>query len=147
MNLAEKVKVSCLACGKTNNFPISALGKKVLCGHCKQPLPKPGSVIDSFPEQANAFIQESSLPILIEFFSTMSVSCQMMHTIVHELAERRAGDLMVLQVDIDKHAEIGASFGVQGVPTFIILHKGFERARSSGGMSEADFSLWVASHI
>ena len=54
---------------------------------------------------------------------------------------------MVLQVDIDKHAELGSSFGVQGVPTFIILHKGFERARSSGGMSEADFSLWVASHI
>lgn len=54
---------------------------------------------------------------------------------------------MVLQVDMNKHAELGAAFGVQGVPTFIIFSKGFERARTSGAMSEADFSLWVASKI
>jgi thioredoxin-like negative regulator of GroEL len=126
---------------------MKALGKKVVCGQCKQPLPKPGSVIEFSPEQTNTLIQESSLPILLEFYSTMCVHCQMMHTIVHDLAERQAGELMVLQVDVDKHAELAASFAVQGVPTFIILHKGFERARNSGGMAEADFSLWVANHI
>jgi thioredoxin 2 len=141
------MKVSCLACGSTNNYPMDAIGKKVVCGRCKRPLPQPGNVIEPTPEQASLLIQESSLPILIEFFSTMCVNCQVMHTIVHELAERRAGELMVLQVDTNKHAELGASFGVQGVPTFIIFSKGFERARTSGAMSEADFSLWVASKI
>jgi thioredoxin-like negative regulator of GroEL len=52
---------------------------------------------------------------------------------------------MVLQVDTNKHAELGAAFGVQRVPTFILFFKGFERARTAGAMSEADFSLWVAS--
>ena len=145
--MADKVKVSCLSCGKMNNFPMSALGKNVICGHCKKPLPEPGRVITPTQEQLNTFIQQSSMPVLIEFFSTMCVNCQMMHTIVHELAERRAGELMVLQVNIDEHAELGAPFGVQGVPTFLIFSKGFERARISGGMPEADFSLWVASKI
>ena len=145
--MTNKVKVSCLACGKTNKYPMNALGKKVVCGQCKHPLPKPGNVIESTPEQANILIQESSLPILIEFFSTMCVNCQIMHTIIHELAERRTGELMVLLVDIDEYAELGAAFGIQGVPTFIIFSKGFERARIAGGMSEADFSLWVASKI
>lgn len=71
----------------------------------------------------------------------------MMHTIVHELAERRAGELMVLQVDMNKHPELGAAFGVQGVPTYIIFSRGMERARTTGAMSETDFSLWVASKI
>ena len=145
--MADKVKVSCLTCGGTNNFPLDASGKKVICGRCKRPLPQPGKVVEAIPEQAYTLIQKSSLPVLIDFFSPSCVPCQMMHTIVHELAERRAGELMVLQVDTNKHAELGVSFGVQGVPTFIIFSKGYERARTTGALSEADFSLWVASKI
>jgi len=145
--LANKVKVSCLACGTTNNYPMDAIGKKVICGRCKRPLPQPGNVIESTPEQAYTLIQKSSLPVMIDFFTPSCAPCQMMHPIVHELAERRAGELMVLQVDMNKHAELGAAFGVQGVPTFIIFSKGFERARTSGAMSETDLSLWVASKI
>jgi thioredoxin 2 len=145
--LAEKVKVSCLACGSTNNYPMDALGKKVICGKCKYPLFPPGEAIEAIPEQAYTLIQKSSLPVLIDFFSPTCAPCQMMHTIVHDLAKRRAGELMVMQVDTNQHAELGASFGVQAVPTFIIFSKGFERARTSGALSEADFSLWVASKI
>ena len=145
--MSDKVKVSCLACGSTNNYPLDSIGKKIVCGRCKRPLPQPGKVVEAIPEQAYTLIQKSSLPLLIDFSSPTCAPCQMMHTIVHELAERRAGELMVLQVDTNKHAELGAAFGVQGVPTFIIFAKGFERARTSGAMSEADFSLWVASKI
>ena len=126
---------------------MEAIGKKVICGKCKRPLPQPGKVVEAIPEQAYTLIEKSSLPVLIDFFSPTCAPCQMMHTIVHELAERRAGELMVLQIDTNKHGELGAAFGVQGVPTYIIFSKGFERARTSGAMSEADFSLWVASKI
>lgn len=139
--------MSCPECGSTNNYPLDAIGKKVVCGRCKHTLPQPGNVVEALPRQAYTLIQKSSLPVLIDFFSPTCAPCHMMHPIVHELAERRKGELMVLQVDTNKHAEMGASFGIQGVPTFIIFSKGFERARTSGAMSEADFSLWVASKI
>lgn len=145
--MAEKVKVSCLACGSTNNYPIEVGGKKVVCGRCKHPLPRPGDVVEAMPEQAYTLIQKSSMPILIDFFSPTCAPCHMMHPIVQELAKRRAGELMVMQVDVSKHAELAAAFGIQGVPTFVIFFKGFERARTSGAMAEADFSLWVASKI
>jgi thioredoxin 2 len=145
--VAEKVKVSCLACGRTNNYPLDASGKKVVCGRCKRPLPQPGNVTEAIPEQAYTLIQKSSLPVLIDFFTPTCAPCHMMHPIVQDLAERRAGELMVLQVDVNRHAEMGAAFGIQGVPTYIIFSKGFERARTSGAMPEADFSLWVASKI
>ena len=145
--MAEKVKVSCLACGSTNNYPMDVSGKKVICGRCKRPLPRPGSVIEAIPDQAYTLIQKSSLPVLIDFYTPTCAPCHMMHPIVQDLAERRSGELMVLQVDVNRHAEMGASFGIQGVPTFVIFSKGFERARTSGAMSETDFSLWVASKI
>jgi len=145
--VAEKVKVSCLACGSTNNYPMDVSGKKVICGRCKRPLPRPGSVIEAIPDQAYTLIQKSSLPVLIDFYTPTCAPCHIMHPIVQDLAERRSGELMVLQVDVNRHAEMGASFGIQGVPTFVIFSKGFERARTSGAMSETDFSLWVASKI
>lgn len=145
--VAEKVKVSCPACGSTNNYPMNASGKKVICGRCKHPLPSPGSVIEALPEQAYTLIQKSALPVLIDFFTPTCAPCHMMHPIVQELAKRRAGELMVLQVDVEQHTELGAAFGIRGVPTFIVFSKGFERARTSGAMSEADFSLWVASKV
>ena len=145
--MEDKIKVSCPGCGSTNNYPLDSTGKKVVCGRCKNPLPLPGQVINTIPEQVYTLIRNSSLPVLVDFFSTTCAPCQMMHPIVGELAKRRAGDLMVVQVDVNQHAEMGASFGVQGVPTFIIFSKGYERARTSGAMSEADFSLWVASKV
>jgi thioredoxin 2 len=145
--LAEKMKVSCLHCGSTNNYPIDTAGKKVICGRCKSQLPYPGTVVEPTPAQAYTLIQKASLPVLIDFFSPTCVPCRMMHAIVDELAERRAGELMVVRVNTDNHAELGAALGVKGVPTYIILYKGYEKGRTSGAMSETDFSLWVASKI
>ncbi len=143
----EKIKVSCLECGATNNYPVDVVDKKVVCGRCKAVLPRPGKVVEPTPAQVYTLVQEASLPILLEFFSPTCAPCQMMHTVVDELAERREGEIMVLRVDVNQHAELAAALGVQGVPTFILFHKGYERARTSGAMPETDFSLWVASKM
>ncbi len=145
--MVEKAKVICLFCGATNNYPIEVSGKKVICGRCKNHLPIPGTIVEPTPEQAYTIIQKSSLPVLVDFFSPTCAPCHIMHPIVANLAERRVGELMVLKLDVNAHSELGAAFGVQGVPTFVIFHRGYERARTTGAMSETDFSLWVASKI
>jgi thioredoxin-like negative regulator of GroEL len=82
--------------------------------------------------------------LLVDFFSMSSMSCELMHSVILNLAERRKGELMVVRIDVEKHPELAAAFGIQGVPTFVILHRGNEWARSVGEMTETDFSLWVA---
>lgn len=140
----EKVKVSCIHCGSTNNVPLSARGKKIVCGRCKKDLPSPGEVIEPLPNQTYALIQKSAIPLLVDFYSVTCLPCELMHTAVINLAERRMGDLMVIRINVEVYPELAAAFGVRGVPTFVILHKGNERARSVGEMAETDFSLWVA---
>lgn len=145
--MAEKVKVSCSHCGVTNYYPTESSGKKVVCGRCKGVLPLPGTVVEPAPEQAYNLFQNSSLPILIDFYSPTCAPCQMMHPIVENLARRRAGELMVVRLNVNLNPEPGAAFGVQGVPTFIVIRKGNEIGRTSGVMSEADFALWVANKV
>jgi len=54
---------------------------------------------------------------------------------------------MVIKVNVDLQPQMAAQFGIQAVPTFVILDKGRERGRTTGAMNEADFVLWVASRI
>ncbi len=72
------------------------------------------------------------------------MSCELMHSSVINLAERRMGELMVVRINVEVYPELAAGFGIRGVPTFVILYRGNERARSVGEMPETDFSLWVA---
>ncbi len=143
--MTEKLKVSCPNCAATNNYPLKKLDKKVVCGRCKNVLPKPGTVIEPTPEQAQRLLQNASLTVLVDFYSPTCAPCLTMHPIVESLAARRAGEILVIKINVDSHQQLAAGFSVQGVPTFVIIHRGTERDRMSGAVSETDFSLWVAS--
>ena len=137
----------CPNCAATNNYPLNDRGKKVVCGRCKSALPKPGTVFEPTAEQAQKLLYEASLPVLVDFYSPTCGPCNMMRPIVENLAARRAGEILVIKINVDNHQQLAAAFGVQGVPTFVIVRKGSERDRMSGAVSETDFSLWVASRI
>lgn len=142
---AEKVKVSCFNCGTTNLFPLDAQGKNVVCGRCKTGLPLPGTVLEPSAQQAYNMIRNSSLPVLVDFYSPTCAPCLMMHPVLERLASRRRGEIAVVRVDIDRHPEMAKGLGIQAVPTFVVFHKGTERGRSAGAMAEDSFALWVAS--
>ncbi|MGZ4887386.1 MAG: thioredoxin family protein, partial [Candidatus Aminicenantales bacterium] len=141
----EKVMVSCLECGTTNYFPLEAEGKKVVCGRCKAALPLPGEVVETTARQASLLFQNSSLPVLADFFSPTCGPCLVMHPVVERLARRRAGSVVVIRVNVEREPDLARRFGIQGVPTFVIVRKDAERDRATGAMSEDSFALWVAS--
>lgn len=138
-------KVSCPACGTTNFYPENPQGKKVACGRCKGSLPEPGTVIAPSADGLWNLVRKSSLPVLIDFFSPTCGPCAMMHPIVERVAKRRAGEIVTVRLDVDSAPEIASAFRVTAVPTFVVASQGTERARTSGAMSEMDFSLWLAS--
>jgi thioredoxin 2 len=141
----DKVKVSCGSCGTTNFFPLAARGKTVVCGRCKSPLPEPGSVLEPSEEGITALFHNSSLPVLADFYSTTCGPCHLMHPVLERLAARRAGEIVVARINVEYHQELAREFDVRGVPTFVIVHKGTERARQVGAMDESSFALWAAS--
>jgi len=142
---AEKVKVSCGTCGTTNFFPLASRGKTVVCGRCKSRLPEPGEILEPGGEGIIALFHNSSLPVLADFYSETCGPCHMMHPILEQLAVRRAGEIAVIRVNVELHQNLAREFGVRGVPTFVVVHKGAERGRQVGAMDESSFALWAAS--
>jgi thioredoxin-like negative regulator of GroEL len=101
-------------------------------------------VIEPQSNQAYVLFQKSAIPVLVDFYSTASISSELMHSYIMNLAERRKGELMAVRINVEVHPQMAAAFRIQETPTFIILHRGNERARYVGEMSETEFSLWVA---
>ncbi len=141
----EKLKVSCGVCGTTNYFPVEAGGKTVVCGRCKARLPEPGAILEPAVEGLTGLFQNSSLPVLVDFYSPTCAPCHMMHPILERLARRRAGDIAVVKVNVEEHPDVAREFHVQAVPTFVVILKGAERGRTAGAMDENSFALWAAS--
>jgi thiol-disulfide isomerase/thioredoxin len=79
--------------------------------------------------------------VLADFYSTTCGPCHMMHPILERLASRRAGEIAVIRINVEYHQDLAREFGVQGVTTFVIVHKGAERGRAVGAMDESGLPL------
>lgn len=101
-------------------------------------------MLEPLPGQAHTLFQKSGAPVMAEFYSDNCAHCGRMEPILNGLAERRKGEVVIIKISLDRHPEMGAAFGVLGVPTFLVIHKGTERGRVSGAMAETDFALWLA---
>ncbi len=62
-------------------------------------------------------------PVLVDFYADWCGPCQMMAPIVHEIAEERS-DIVVGKIDVDASPELAMKFGVQSIPTLVLMKDG-----------------------
>ena len=72
--------------------------------------------------------------VLVEFYASWCPHCRKMMPVVAQVKELLAGQVPVIQLDIDEHSAAADSAGVESVPTFIIYRNGREMWRQSGEM-------------
>lgn len=76
--------------------------------------------------------------VLVNFFATWCQPCKMMHPVLEQVKEALGDKVRVIKVDVDKHGQTAAQYGIQGVPTLMLFRKGEILWRQSGLMARAD---------
>ena len=66
-------------------------------------------------------VDESELPVLINFSATWCTPCKALAPIVETVAKEFEGRLLVRKVDIDKAQETASRLGIRGVPTCLLF--------------------------
>lgn len=61
--------------------------------------------------------------VLIDFYADWCGPCRMVAPIVKEISDEDNG-ITVVKIDVDKHPEIAAQYGVRSIPTLVAIRDG-----------------------
>jgi thioredoxin-like negative regulator of GroEL len=61
----------------------------------------------------------------------------MISPVLQDLAQRHAGHLKVVKVDVDANPELAAQAGAQSIPLLVVMRNGEERDRIVGALPRA----------
>jgi len=136
---AEASIVVCPTCGRKNRVPAAASGVP-RCGNCHNPLPwlaEAGD--DTFGET----VELAQLPVLVDLWAPWCGPCRAVSPALENLARERAGRIKLVKVNVDESPAIAARFGVQGIPTLLVVEEGTVVARQTGAAPEAALRQWL----
>ena len=92
-------------------------------------------------------VLETELPVLVDFWAPWCGPCQRIAPVLEELAEEFQGRLRIAKVNTEQEYVQAGEFGVQGIPTMILFHKGNEVDRLVGAVPKLVLQLWLEESI
>ena len=95
------------------------------------------AVIQITKDNFKTLVQESSKPVLLDFWAVWCGPCKMIAPIVEAIAEERE-DIVVGKVNVDDEMELASAFGVASIPTVVLVKDGKVAATSVGYRPKAD---------
>jgi thioredoxin 2 len=136
---ADALVVVCPNCGRKNRVPAAANGRP-RCGNCHNPLPWVAEADDeSFAER----VESAAPPVLVDLWAPWCGPCQAVSPALENLARDRAGRVKLVKVNVDESPATASRFGVQGIPTLLVLYKGTVVARQTGAAPEQALRQWL----
>lgn len=77
-------------------------------------------------------VNQSNIPVLIDFWAEWCHPCHMMEPIFEELGKEYEGKIKFAKLDIEEVPEYPEKLGVSGIPTLIMFKSGKEVGRIVG---------------
>lgn len=97
-------------------------------------------------ETFNDAISEDRL-VLVDFFATWCQPCKMMHPVLEQVKAVLGDKVRILKVDVDKHGQTAAQYGIQSVPTLMLFRNGQILWRQSGAMPKPELLAVINQHL
>jgi len=97
--------------------------------------PAKASVITVTQENIVELIQNSNLPILLDFWAPWCAPCRKLNPVLQRLSKTTEGELIVAKINIDQEYKLSDGFGIESVPTLILIKNGKEIERRTGYQS------------
>jgi len=94
---------------------------------------EPIHVTDAMFEET---VLKSTLPVIVDFWAPWCGPCRMVAPVLDKLAKEQAGKLVVAKVNTDENPDWATRYGVQGIPTMLMVANGKIVHRQVGALPE-----------
>jgi len=126
----------CPSCKSPNRVPTLRVGQTGRCGRCKAAL-EPGAYYASAPvavteRDFDLVTRQGSLPVLVDFWADWCAPCRQLAPILERLAADLTRRLLVAKLDTERAPLVSSRFGIQAIPTLVLLRSGIEVERITG---------------
>lgn len=137
--MSEQVVIECPHCGRKNRVPAAATGTPQ-CGSCHRPLPW---IVDAGDRSFGAVAEKASVPVLVDLWAPWCGPCRMVSPALEQLAAEKAGHMKLVKVNVDESPALQQRFGVQSIPTLLMLRDGKVVSRQTGAPPTPALRAWV----
>ena len=96
------------------------------------------SVLHLTAENFKSTIENTSKPVLVDFFADWCMPCKMFAPILEKVAEKIGDDAVIAKINIDEAEAIAMEYKVMSIPTIILFKDRTEKQRHVGGMSAGE---------
>ena len=144
----QGVLATCPSCGARNRQRYANLNRRIRCGRCKADLPPPSEPVEA-PDAAafDALIAAAPVPVLVDFWAPWCGPCRMVEPTVEKLAREHAGKVRFAKVNVDENPVVAQRYGVQSIPTMMVVKNGQIIDRWAGALPEGPMRSRLAPHL
>lgn len=132
----------CPQCGTKNRLPVAGSGLP-RCGSCHTNLPWLVEAGEADFDQA----VDTTLPVLVDLWAPWCGPCRMVAPGVEQTARQFSGRLKAVKVNVDEAPGVSARFGVQSIPTLLLLRDGKLVSRQVGALSASQLLAWAQQEV
>ena len=142
--MSEPVHIVCPHCRSVNRVPGTRLSEGPKCGQCHAPL-FTGHPIALTVADFDVHARRNDIPLIVDFWAPWCGPCRMMAPAYEQAAKILEPHVRLAKVNTEAEQALGGRFGIQSIPTMIVLRGGHEVARQSGALGAQDIVRWVRS--